>query len=76
MIYFRISELMLPTLIQRFDKNHFSFDLLIEFKNKRLTEILQGVRCHIYDRINTIYQCIQHFFDKKMSICEEYGAFK
>ena len=24
--FYRISELMLPTLIQRFDKNHFSFN--------------------------------------------------
>ena len=26
MIFYRISELMLPTLIQRYDKNHFIFD--------------------------------------------------
>ena len=32
-------RLMLPTLIQRYDKNHFTF--------KRLTEILQAVRGHI-----------------------------
>ena len=28
------------------------------------------------DYINTIYQFIKHFFDNKMSIFEEYGAFK
>ena len=34
---------MLPTLILWYDKKSF----LIQLKNKRLTEILQGVRCHI-----------------------------
>ena len=29
-----------------------------------------------YDLINTIYQFIKPFLDKKMSIFEEYGAFK
>ena len=28
-----------------------------------------------YDPINTIYQFIKPFLDKKMSIFEEYGAF-
>ena len=32
---------MLVTLIQRYDKKSF------HFKNERLTEILQAVRCHI-----------------------------
>ena len=48
MIVYPISELMLPTLIQRYDylkKNQISF--LIQFKNTRLTEFLQAVRCHI-----------------------------
>ena len=36
---------MLATLIQRYDKDIISF--LIQFKNKRLIEILQAVRCHI-----------------------------
>ena len=31
---------------------------------------------HFYDRINTIYKFINHFMDTKMSIFEEYGAFK
>ena len=35
MIFNRISELMLPTLIQRYDKKIISF--LIYFKNERLT---------------------------------------
>ena len=29
-----------------------------------------------YDCINTIYQFIKPFLDNKMSIFEEYGAFK
>ena len=49
---------------------------LIQFKSERLTETLQTVRCHIYDCINTIYQFIKPFLDNKMSIFEEYGAFK
>ena len=43
MIFYRISELMLATLIQRYNKKSF------HFKNERLTEILQAVRCHILD---------------------------
>ena len=38
MIFYHISELMLATLIQRYDKKSF------HFKNERLTEILQAVR--------------------------------
>ena len=38
---FIVSELMLATLIQRYDKKSF------HFKNERLTEILQAVMCHI-----------------------------
>ena len=45
MIFCHISELMLPTLIQRYDKKIISF--LIQFKNARLNEYLQAVRCHI-----------------------------
>ena len=60
---------MLPTLIQRYDKKSF------HFKNERLTEILQAVRCHTYC-INTIYQFIKPFLDDKMPVFEEYGAFK
>ena len=42
MIFYCISELMLATLIQRYNKKSF------HFKNKRLTEILRTVKCHIY----------------------------
>ena len=42
MIFFYcISELMLATLIQRYDKKSF------HFKNKKFTEVLQAVKCHI-----------------------------
>ena len=43
--FYRISEFMLATLIQRYDKKIISF--LIQFKNNRLTEILLAVSCHI-----------------------------
>ena len=59
MIFYRISELMLPTLIQIYDKKSFHF--LFSSKT-RLTEILQAVR--FYDRIDTIYQFIKSFLDK------------
>ena len=42
MIFYRISELMLASLIQGYDKKTF------HFKNEKLTEILQAVRYHIF----------------------------
>ena len=69
MVFYRISELMLATLIWRHDKKIISF--LIQFKNESLIEILQAIRCHIYDCIDIIYQFIKPFLDNKMSICEE-----
>ena len=54
--------------------DHFIF--FIHFKNERLTEILQLSGATFYDRINTIYQFIKPFLNNKMSIFEEYGAFK
>ena len=66
MIFYRISELMLATLIQIYNKKKF------HFKNERQTEILQAVRCHIF---LFIYQFIKPFLDNKMSISEEYWAF-
>ena len=41
MIFNHVSELMLATLNQRYDKKSF------HFKNERQTEISQAVRCHI-----------------------------
>ena len=70
MTFYRISELMLATLIQRYDKNHFIFDPVQEWlKFYSLSDITFS------DRINTIYEFIFYFFDNKMSIFEEYGAF-
>ena len=65
--FYRISELMLPTLIQRYDK---IISFLTHAKNERLSEILQAVRCHMY------YYVFKPFFDNKMSILEEYGTSK
>ena len=68
MIFYRIFELMLPTLIQKYDKKIISF--FIHFKNERLSEILQAVRCHMIVLliINTIYQFIKLFLDKKNNV--------
>ena len=44
-------------------------------KNERLTEILQAVRCHIYDCTNTKHQFIKPFLENEMFIFEEYEAF-
>ena len=74
MILYRISELMLVTLIQRYDKNQF----ILEPVNSRTRDMLKVYRllgATFYDRINTIYQFIKPFLDNKMSIFEEYGAF-
>ena len=63
MIFYRISELILLSLIQRYNKNHFIFDAVPP------KEILQAVRCHnvtIYDRIYTIYQFIKPFLKKNV----------
>ena len=69
MIFFnRISELMLATLIQRYDKKSF------HFKNE--TEILKTVEYHIFMIFSTMYQFIKPFLDNKMSITEKYGAFE
>ena len=46
MIVYCISELMLPTLIRRYDKKKI-ISFLIHFENERLTEISQAVRSHI-----------------------------
>ena len=51
---------MLPTLIQRDDQRDDKKSF--HFKNERLTEILQNVRCHISDCFNTIDQFIKPFF--------------
>ena len=44
----------------------------IQFKNEKLTEILQAVRCHILLLHEYLFK---PSLDNKMSIFEEYGAF-
>ena len=61
---------MLATLIQRYDKNSFHFKKRDSLKFYKLSGAT------FYDCINTIYQFIKPFLDNKMSIFEEYGAFK
>ena len=61
---------MLAISILRYDKKSYYF------KRERLTEILQAVRCHIYDCINNIYQFFTPFLDNKMPVFEECRAFK
>ena len=61
-IFYRISELMLAILIQRYDKNHFI---------SRMRDLLKFYRMSgatFYKCINTIYQFIKPFLDNKMSI--------
>ena len=62
MIFYCISELMLATLIQRYNKNHFISRMGVELKFYRLSGAA------FYDCINTIYQFIKPFLYDKMSI--------
>ena len=58
----------------RYNKNHFIF-----LSSSRTRDKLKFYRLSdatFYDLINTIYQFIKPFLDAKMSIFEEYGAFK
>ena len=59
--FYRISELMLPTLIRDTIKKKIIL-FLIQFKNERLTEILQTVRCHIYQFIKPFLDIFFIFF--------------
>ena len=62
MIYYRISELMLPTLIQRYDKNLFIFDPVQKRDYLKFYRLLYAP---FYDCINTIYQFMKPLLDKK-----------
>ena len=66
--FYCISELMLATLIQRYDKESF------HFKNERLNEIHRLSGATFYDCIIIRYQFIKPVLDDKMSTYEEYGA--
>ena len=62
---------MLAILIQRYDKNIISFqEQETNWTDYRPSEAA------FYDCIDIIYLLIKSFFDSKMSIFEEYGAFK
>ena len=74
MIFSGISELMLATIIQRYDKKSFHF--LSKSRTRDLLKFYRLSGATFYDCINTIYQFITPFLDNKMSIFEEYGAFK
>ena len=76
--FYHISELMLPTLIQRYDKNHFIFDPVPKKKKKKKKKIYRLSDATFDDGINTIYQVMRLSWikNKKKSIFEEYGAFK
>ena len=64
---------MWATLIQRYDKKSDQFLSSSRMRDKLKFYWLSGAT--FYDRINTIHQFIKPFFDNKMSIFEEYGAF-
>ena len=46
------------------------------FKNERLTDFYRLSGATFYDCINSIHTFINSFWDNKMSIFEEHGAFK
>ena len=70
----RISELMLATFIQRYDKK-----IVFDPVQKRETNLnFTGCQMpHFFYCIYTVYQFIKPFLDltKKLSIFEKYGAF-
>ena len=74
---FRISELTLATLIQRYDKKK-------QKKKKKhfISRTRDLLKCYMlsgatfYDYINTIYQFIKSILDNKMTVFEEYEPFK
>ena len=72
MIFYGISELMLATLIQRYDK--ISFHLLSSSTVWDKLKLYRLSGATFYDCINSIYQFIKPFLDNKMSVFEEYGA--
>ena len=69
--FYLISELILATLIQRYDnKIDFISRTRDELKFYRLSGAI------ISDCINTTYQFIKPLLDNKLSIFEDYGDFK
>ena len=79
--FYCISELMLKTLIQRYNKKIIIIIKIFHFwSSSRTREELNYCsrlsESTFYDCIITIYQFIKPFLDNKISIFEEYGAFK
>ena len=69
-IFYCVTELMLAALIQRSHKNHFISRTRDKMKFYRLSDAT------FYDCINAINQFNKLLLNNKMSIFEEYGAFK
>ena len=65
---------MLPTLIQRYHKKSFHF--WSSSKTQDYLNFNSLLDATFYDCLNTIYQFIKPFLINKISIFEEYGAFK
>ena len=63
MILYRISELMLPTIIQRYEKKSVSFSSTSKPRLSLTFYMLSDAT--FYDRINTIYQFIKPFLELK-----------
>ena len=58
---------MLPTLVQRYDKNEFIFDPVETRETLKFYRLSDAT---FYNRINIIYQFIKPFFDKKKKKCQ------
>ena len=68
-LFYRISELMLATLIQRYDKNYFIFDPVREREtNWNFTGSQVPHFMIVLDCTNTIYLFIKPFLVNKMSL--------
>ena len=56
--------------------NKKSFNFLSSSKTRDSLKFYSLSGATFYDHINTIYQIVKTFLEKKMVIFEEYGAFK
>ena len=70
MIFYRIPELMLATIIQRCHKKNHSIS-----RTRDSLKFFRLSGATFYDFINTVYQFTKHFLENKMSIFGGYGAF-
>ena len=61
--FYRISELMLSTLIQRYDEKIISF--FYPLQKQKTNWNFTGCQMPRYGRINTMYHFIKPFLDKK-----------